>query len=155
MPQAWHQARDTPPPCSDGVSTKYFLSPHTAPREGCLQSHGWVWHLHQLHRSLHDDEDEEELKHSRETKEKPSRMTTLLNSRIQIGDFQNLLQGSRGAEPAPWETLLYLSPEIFITSDTSAPISIYLPSLSVNYLEEEQYYTFFSIYYFHLCLSFP
>lgn len=51
--------------CSICVFTKHFLSSYTAPRERGLQSHERVWHLHQLHRNLHDNEDEK-MKHPKE-----------------------------------------------------------------------------------------
>lgn len=60
------QASD-PLTCSDWVFTKHFLSPYTAPRERGLQSHEWVRYLHQLHRSLHDTEDEK-VRHPKKTK---------------------------------------------------------------------------------------
>lgn len=65
---------------------------------------------------------------------KTSRVATLLDPGTQIGDLQNLTQGS-GSQTNSSGTLPYLSPRIFITSDTSTPPSIYLLSFSVNYLE--------------------
>lgn len=113
------------------VFPEHLLSPCTAPRERCLQSHERVWHLHQLHRSLHDNENGK-LKQPR----KPNHQdVALLDSQTNIGDLQNMIQDSERAEPPPWKTLPYLSPKIFITSDTSAPISIYWLCFSVNYLE--------------------
>lgn len=103
------------------VLTRFF-SPHTAPRQRCLQGHEWVWHLHQLHRSLRDTQNEK-LNH-------PASTGLQDINRASKSDPEILANGSNSLENLVCTSLQNIYYLWYLSSH-----SIYSLSFSVNYLE--------------------